>query len=424
MRTLLVGERVSVVDLPSAIDEQADGCALTSMAVPVAELQALEVEHPLALHLESLPRGRQHLDPWRLLDHLGEQITRVEQVLEVVEHKQRRALAQVINKLIASRKRAMRAVDLELQALSDRGREQVGSRDTNERNEVHAVLITVDPASRRLERQSRLTDAARPHQRQQAAVGLVEHALDRRQLVGSPHEGGARGWKVAQSSLERPQRWKLRRQTVDLELEDALRRAQVFQPVRAEVAYVRVHERSGRLRQEHLSSVADRGNARSLVDVEAHVPLLGHARLTCVQPHSHTDRAARQCQLRISGRSDPIRRAAERDEKGVALGVHFDALVSSERLPEQSPMLLQRIGIGVSEFVQKLRRPFDVREEKGDDAGRKRGGHAAMILGGDPRVYSSATTLLITEVLHDVRRLCSSQTHGVPRCWGQILGTG
>jgi hypothetical protein len=147
---------------------------------------------------------------------------------------------------------------------------------------VHAVLIAVDPASSRLERQSRLTDTARPHQRQQPAVGLVEHAVDRRQLVGSPHEARARGRKVAQSSLERPQGRKLIRQTVDLELEDALRGAQVFQPVRAEVAYVRVHERSSRLRQEHLSSVADGGDARSLVDVEPHVPLNGHARFTCV----------------------------------------------------------------------------------------------------------------------------------------------
>jgi hypothetical protein len=64
------------------------------------------------------------------------------------------------------------------------------------------------------------------------------------------------------------------------------------------------------------------------------------------------------------------------------LGVHLDALVSGERLPEQSPMLVERIRVSVPEFVQKLRRAFDVREEEGHDAGRKRGGHAAMILGG------------------------------------------
>ena len=69
-------------------------------------------------------------------------------------------------------------------------------------------------------------------------------------------------------------------------------------------------------------------------------------------------------------------------------------------------MLVQRIRVGVSQFVQKLRRPFDVREEKGHDAGRKCGGHAAMILGGDPRVYSSATILPSMEVLCDPAAVC------------------
>ena len=58
----------------------------------------------------------------------------------------------------------MRVVDLELQALGDGGREQIRCRDTDERNEVDAVLIAVDPASGCLERQPRLADAARPDQ--------------------------------------------------------------------------------------------------------------------------------------------------------------------------------------------------------------------------------------------------------------------
>ena len=74
----------------------------------------------------------------------------------------------------------------------------------------------------------------------------------------------------------------------------------------------------------------------------------------------------------MSGCSDRIRCAAERDEEGVALGVHLDAFVRGERLPEQSPMLVERIRVRVPKLVQELRRPFDVREEKGHDAGRKR----------------------------------------------------
>jgi len=138
-------------------------------------------------------------------------------------------------------------------------------------------------------------------------------------------------------------------------------------------------------------------------------------------------------------------------------------------------MLVERIRVSVSEFVQKLRRAFDVREEEGHDAGRKRGGHAAMILGGGPRVYSSArgealdwstystsgtrdggrlrcgrfaecpdsgaravvstpiwSSLRRSMTIPSLPRRCSMQsddfaqakTSGLLRCWGQILGTG
>jgi hypothetical protein len=82
-----------------------------------------------------------------------------------------------------------------------------------------------------------------------------------------------------------------------------------------------------------------------------------------------------------------MRRAAEGDEEGVSLRVHLGALVRGERSPEESPVLMERVRIGVSQLVQKLRRPLDVREKKGDDACRKRGRHATMITGPDPRVY-------------------------------------
>ena len=87
-------------------------------------------------------------------------------MLEIVEDEQRRAFAQVVDKLVTSGDRAVRAVDLELQTLGDGGREQIRCRDTDEWNEVDAVLIAIDPASGCFERQSRLADTARPDQRQ------------------------------------------------------------------------------------------------------------------------------------------------------------------------------------------------------------------------------------------------------------------
>ncbi len=375
------------VDLTRTIDEQAHRGAVASVPVPAPVREPIHVEHPLALHLEALPRGRQQLHLRSLLDDLGEQVPRVEQVLEVVEHEQRGPFAQEVDQLVTGRDRAVRVVDLELQALGDGGREQVRCRDTDERNEVDTVLIAVDPASGCLERQSRLADTARPDQRQQAAVGLVEHAIDRGELVGPPHERGARSREVPDPRFERLQRRELGGEPVDLELEDALRDTQVLEAVRAEVAHVGVDERPRGLRQEHLPSVTDGRDPSSLVDVEADVPLVGEPGLARVQPHPHPDRAARKCQLRVNGCSDSIRCTAKCDEEGVALRVHLGAVVRGKRLSEQSPVLVERVGVRVPQLVQKLRRPLDIREEERDDTGRKRGRHAAMITGRDPRVY-------------------------------------
>ena len=65
-------------------------------------------------------------------------------------------------------------------------------------------------------------------------------------------------------------------------MEDALRDTQILETVGAEVAHLDVDECPRGPRQEDLPTVPDGRDPGSLVDVEAHVPLLGHARLTCV----------------------------------------------------------------------------------------------------------------------------------------------
>ena len=189
--------------------------------------------------------------------------------------------------------------------------------------------------------------------------------------------------------FERLQGRELGGEPVDLELEDALRDTEVLEAVRAEVAHVGVDERPRGLRQEHLPSVTDGRDPGSLVDVEADVPLVGEPGLARVQPHPHPDRATRERQLRVYGCSDSLRCTAKCDKEGVALRVHLGAVVRGKRPPEQSPVLVERVGVRVPQLVQKLRRPLDVREEKRDDSGRKRGRHATMITGRDTRVYSA-----------------------------------
>ena len=152
------------------------------------EAEAVDVEHPLALHVETFSRRRQELDVRGALDHLAEQAGAVDQVLEVVEHEQRRALAEIVEQLLLRRE----AAQGELDRLGDGGREKLRRRHGGERDEVDAVRVAVDPARGGLEREPRLAGSARPDERQQAAVRILEQPVDRLELRRTADERRAR----------------------------------------------------------------------------------------------------------------------------------------------------------------------------------------------------------------------------------------
>ena len=331
----------------------------------------MHVEHPFALHVETLTRRRQQLDLRCALDDFPEQVRAVDEVLEVVEHEQRRPLAQVVEELFLRREAAVGAVHRELDRLGNRRRQELRRRHRDERDEVHAVRVALDPARGGLERKSRLARPARPDEREQAAVGILEQPVDLVELRRAADERRARGGQVLHARLDRLQQREVAREPVDLELVDALRRAEILEAVHAQVADVRVHERTGRLRQEHLPAVADGGDPRALVHVEADVSLLGQPRLARVQPHPHAYRPVGQCALAVRSGGDGVRRAGEGDEERVTLRVDLDAFVLGERRAESPPMLVQRLPVVVSELVQQPRRALHVREQQRHDAGRE-----------------------------------------------------
>ena len=254
--------------------------------VPVLrETEALDVEHPLALDVEPLPRRRQELDVRGALDHLAQKSGALDEMLEVVEHEQRRALAEVVEQLVLRREAAVRAVEGELDRLGEGGREEVRRGDGRERDEVDAVRVAVDAARGGLEGEPGLARAARPDEREQAALGILQQPVDRFELRRPADE--RRSWQreVLHPRLERLQQRELARQAVDLELVDALGRAQVLEPVRAEVAGLVVDQRASRLRQQHLPAVADGGDARALVHVDRRrSPLPSPAARPCAAP--------------------------------------------------------------------------------------------------------------------------------------------
>ena len=328
-----------------------------------------DVEHPLALHVQALARRGQQLDVRRALDDLREQVGALDEVLEVVEHEQRRPLAQIVEELLLRREAAVNSVNVELERLGYRRHQELRRRHRDEGDEVHAVWIALDPAPCSLEREPRLACTARSYERQQAAVGILEQPVDFVELRRAADERRARRRQVLHARLDRLQQREVAWETCDLELVDALRGAEILEPVHAQVADVCVHERTGRLREKHLPAVADGGYPRALVHVEADVSLLGEPRLPGMQPHPHANRPLGECALAVRSGGNCARRTGERNEERITLRVDLDALVLGKRRPEPPPMLVQCLPVVVAELVQQSRRALDVGEHQGHDAG-------------------------------------------------------
>ena len=305
----------------------------------------MHVEHPFALHVETLTRRRQQLDLRRALDDLPQQLRAVDEVLEVVEHEQRRPLAEVVEQLLLRREAAVGAVHRELDRLGNRRRQELRRRHRDERDEVHAVRVALDPARGGLERESRLARPARPDEREQAAVGILEQPVDLVELRRAADERRARGRQVLHARLDRLQQREVAREPVDLELVDALRGAEILEAVHAQVADVRVDERA---RSSATGAPARHGRrqrcARPCARRGRRIPPRSAAARPCAAP-SAPGSARRERALAVRGGGDGVGRAGEGDEERVTLRVDLDALVVGKRRAESPPMLVQRLPV-------------------------------------------------------------------------------
>ncbi len=320
------------------------------------------------------------------LDHLAQKRGALDEMLEVVEHEERGPLAEVVEQLLLRREAAVHAVEGELDRLGEGGREEVRRGDGGERDEVDAVRVAVDAASGGLEGKPGLARSARPDEREQAAFRVLQQPVDRFELRRPADE--RRSWQreVLHACLDRLQQRELARQAVDLELVDALGRAQVLEPVCAEVARLVVDQRASRLRQQHLAAVADGCDARALVHVDPDVSLMGHPRLAGVEPHPDADRPIGQASLCVHGRGGRVRSPRESHEERVTLCIDLDAVVGRTGRAHDPTMIVECGAVPVAELVQQRRRALDVREEKGHHSTRELAGHVAMISPGSGHV--------------------------------------
>ena len=300
-------------------------------------------------------------------------------MLEVVEHEQRRPLAEVIEELILRREAAVRAIDGELDRLGESRRQKIRGGDGGERDEVDAVRVAVDPTRGGLEGEPGFAGPARSHEREQADLGVLQQPVDRFELRRAADERRSRQREVLHTGLDRLQQRELARQTLDLELVDALGRAQVLEPVCAEVAYPGVDERVSRLRKQYLAAVADGCDARASVDVDSDVSLVGYTRLAGVEPHPDADRTIGQAALGVHGRGGRVRRPRERHEECVTLRIDLDTVVVRTGRADDPAVIVERIAVPVAELVQQPRRPLDVREEERHHSTREFAWHATII---------------------------------------------
>ena len=139
-------------------------------------------------------------------------------------------------------------------------------------------------------------------------------------------------------------------QALRLQLEDLLRPAQVLQPVHTKIPQRRArrqpvaHQRSRRLRHQHLPPVADRRDPGGPVHLQPHQPSSRLLRLAAMHTHPHPDllparpRLRFKCVLHLQHRRHARPRRGKHREEPVPLGIYLPAAVPGQRRPDQRMM--------------------------------------------------------------------------------------
>src|SRR5262249_24486434 len=143
-------------------------------------------------------------------------------------------------------------------------------------------------------------------------------------------------------------------------------------------------ELSSRAREQHLSAVPGCADACGLMYTHTHITLLADLGLTGVQAHADAKLGAvrplvcGEIALRVDCRRDGVLRSVESHEKGVALRIDLVSPVSGEGLAQDPLVLREHPSIEAAKPSEQRRRPFYVREEKGDGAARELGHHTSL----------------------------------------------
>ena len=254
-------------------------------------------------------------------------------MLEVVEHEQQPLVPHRRRQGVLRAERLSGGI-LDEPRISERG----------ERHPPDTVVVVVRGGRGGLQREPRLAAPARPGQCDQPDVSSPHESCELVDLLLATEKRRRRNGQV------RLVQGLQRREAFRPELEEALRRAQVLQPMQAEVAHLGAGEVGGRLGQQHLATVPSSRDPRCPMHVESDIALVGPKRLPRVQPHPHPHRSACQADLRICRSSHCIRGAPERHEERVALRVDLDPVAPPPGLPQHTPVLGEHLCVLVTQL--------------------------------------------------------------------------
>jgi hypothetical protein len=272
--------------------------------------------------------------------------------LEVVQHEQQLAVPKELDKITPRADHAR-----------DRRQDERGVAHGAEVDEPDAVAEVADELGCDLEREPRLADPARAGERDEprAASDQLEE-VGQLLLPADERLELERQVRVVQA----PER----RELAAAELVEVKGLGQVLQPVLAEVVQLerRVDQIARRLREENLAAVPHGGDARSADDVDTDVAVVGQRGLAGVNANPDPERRLREGELRLVSGCDGVCDAREGDEERVPLRIHLDPAVPHECVPQQPPMLGERVRVAGAELLQQTRRPLHVREQERDCA--------------------------------------------------------
>ncbi len=136
--------------------------------------------------------------------------------------------------------------------------------------------------------------------------------------------------------------------------------------------YVRLRCLARLFRQQHLPTMRCFADMRGAVDDRAKVVVVEHKRLSGMQSHAYLrridigrPRIAGQRRLREQRAVQRVRRIGKRCHERIALGLHLMPVIARDGISQNRIMRLQNGDEAIAVLLPQLRRPDDVRKQKG-----------------------------------------------------------